>query len=141
MTRALKAGKIIPQIPSRKEADNPTSDPIDRADRPHQYKILFQKILKMRQNGSLRTILLCMSVCALLFSVQIAFATEEVSIVGMVTEQGIVTYDGQVYAIVDNEKGKEVMKLINRKIEIIGTIIERGDGTKLVEITNYGISE
>jgi hypothetical protein len=82
-----------------------------------------------------------MSVCVLLFSVQVAFATEEVTIVGMVTEQGIVTYDGQVYAIVENEKGKEVMKLINRKIEIIGTIIERGDGTKLIEVTNYGISE
>jgi hypothetical protein len=59
----------------------------------------------------------------------------------MVTERGIVTYDGQVYAIVANDKGKEVMKLINRKIEIIGTIIERDDGAKLIEITNYGISE
>jgi hypothetical protein len=73
--------------------------------------------------------------------VKVAFAAQEVTIVGMVTEQGIVTYDGQVYAIVENDKGKEVMKLINRKIEIIGTIIERGDGTKLIEITNYGISE
>jgi hypothetical protein len=80
-------------------------------------------------------------VCALLLSVQVAFTTEEVTIVGMVTERGIVTYDGQVYAIVANDKGKEVMKFIDRKIEIIGTIIEKDDGTKLIEITNYGISE
>ena len=84
---------------------------------------------------------MCCFVCAVLFSAQVAFTAEEVSIVGIVTEQGIVTYDGQVYAVVENNMGKEVMRLINRRVEVIGKIIERGDGRKIIEISNYGISE
>jgi hypothetical protein len=80
-------------------------------------------------------------VCVVLFSAPVAFTSEEVTIMGVVTEQGIVTYDGQVYAIVDNKVGEEVMKLINSKVEVIGKIIERSDGKKLIEITDYGISE
>jgi len=52
-----------------------------------------------------------------------------------------VTYDGQVYAVVENNMGKEVMRLLNRKVEVIGKIMERGDGRKSIEISNYGISE
>jgi hypothetical protein len=77
----------------------------------------------------------------MLFSAQVAYTAEEVTIVGIVTEQGIATYDGQVYAVADNNMGKEVMRLINRKVEVIGKIIERGDGRKSIEISNYGISE
>jgi uncharacterized membrane protein len=95
----------------------------------------------MRRNELFHVAVLCVFVCVVLFSAQVAFTSEEVTIVGVVTEQGIVTYDGQVYAIVDNKVGEEVMKLINSKVEIIGKIIERDDGTKLIEITNYGISE
>ena len=84
---------------------------------------------------------MCCFVCAVLFSAQVAFAADEVALVGIITEQGIVTYDGQVYAVVENNMGKEVMRLINRKVEIIGKIVERGDGKKVIEISNYGISE
>jgi hypothetical protein len=95
----------------------------------------------MRQNKHFTVVGLFVFWCALLFSTQAAFPAEEVTIVGIVTEQGITTYDGQVYAVVENNVGKEVMRLINNKVEVIGQIIERGDGTKLIEITNYGISE
>ncbi len=82
-----------------------------------------------------------MFVSVLLFSAQLAFTAEEITIVGIVTEQGISTYDGQVYAVVENNMGKEVMRLLNRKVEVIGKIIEGGDGRKSIEISNYGISE
>jgi hypothetical protein len=65
----------------------------------------------------------------------------KVTIVGIVTEQGIATYDGRVYAVVENSMGKEVMSLLNRRVEVIGKIMERGDGGKVVEVSNYGISE
>jgi len=97
--------------------------------------------LKMRQNERFKRAIVCVFVWVLLFSAQLAFTAEEVTIVGIVTEQGIVTYDGQVYAIVENNMGKEVMRLLNRKVEVIGKIIERGDGRKTIEISNYGISE
>jgi len=84
---------------------------------------------------------MCVFVLAVLFSAQVAFAAEEVTIVGLVTEQGIVTYDGQVYVVVENNMGKEVMRLLNRKVEVIGIIVERGDGRKSIEISKYGISE
>jgi hypothetical protein len=95
----------------------------------------------MRQNERFIKAALCIFVVAVLFSAQVAFTTEEVTIVGIVTEQGIVTYDGQVYAVVENNVGKEVMQLINRKVEVIGKIIEGGDGKKIIEVSNYGISE
>jgi hypothetical protein len=95
----------------------------------------------MRQDERFIKAALCVFVCAVLFSAQVAFTAEEVTIVGIVTEQGIVTYDGQVYAVVETNMGKEVMRLINRKVEVIGKIIERGDGKKIIEVSNYGISE
>jgi hypothetical protein len=95
----------------------------------------------MRQNDLFTRAAICVFVWAVLFSGQVAFTAEEVTIVGLVTEQGIVTYDGQVYAVVENNMGKEVMRLLNQKVEVIGKIVERGDGRKSIEISNYGISE
>jgi hypothetical protein len=95
----------------------------------------------MRQSKGFSRAVTALLVCAVLLSARVAFATEEVTIVGIVTEQGIVTYDGQVYEVVENSMGKEVMRLLNRKVEVVGKIIERGDGRKSIEISNYGISE
>jgi hypothetical protein len=95
----------------------------------------------MRQNERFIRAAICVFVWAVLFSAQVAFTAEEVTIVGIVTEQGIATYDGQVYAVVENTMGKEVMRLLNRKVEVIGKIVERGDGRKSIEISNYGIAE
>jgi len=96
----------------------------------------------MGQNERFTRAAICVFVwAAVLFFAQVAFTAEEVTIVGIVTEQGIVTYDGQVYAVVENNMGKEVMRLLNRKVEVIGKIMERGDGRKSIEISNYGISE
>jgi hypothetical protein len=95
----------------------------------------------MRQNERFIRAVIGMFVWAVLFSTQVAFTAGEVTIVGLVTEQGIVTYDGQVYAVVENTMGKEVMRLLNRKVEVIGKVMERGDGRKSIEISNYGISE
>ena len=95
----------------------------------------------MRQKRDFIWALTALLMCAVLLSARVAFTTEEVTIVGIVTEQGIATYDGQVYAIVENSMGKEVMRLLNRKVEVIGKITEGGDGRKSIEISNYGISE
>jgi len=95
----------------------------------------------MGQNERFTRAAICVFVWAVLFLAQVAFTAEEVTIVEIVTEQGIVTYDGQVYAAVENNMGKEVMRLLNRKVEVIGKIMERGDGRKNIEISNYGISE
>jgi hypothetical protein len=99
------------------------------------------KALYMRHQKRHTAAALGVILCAALFFAQVALATEEVTIVGIVTAEGIKTYDGQVYGVVDNDRGKEVMKLTDRKVEVIGKIMERGDGKKLIEISNYGISE
>jgi hypothetical protein len=95
----------------------------------------------MRQNKGITRAMTAFLMGAVLLSAQVALTTEEATIVGIVTEQGIATYDGQVYMVVENNLGKEVMRLLNRKVEVIGKIIERGDGKKSIEISNYGISE
>ena len=105
------------------------------------YKKRLLKFLKMRQNRGFTRVFTAFLMCAVLLSARVAFTTEEVTIVGIVTEQGIATYDGQVYTVVENSMGKEVMRLLNRKVEVVGKIIERGDGRKSIEISNYGISE
>jgi hypothetical protein len=95
----------------------------------------------MRQNGLFKKAAIFVFVSAVLISAQLAFTAEEVTIVGIVTEQGIVTYEGQVYVVVESTMGKEVMRLLNRKVEVIGKVVERGDGKKSIEIINYGVSE
>ena len=47
---------------------------------------------------------------------------DEVTITGTVSEEGIVADDGQVYAVAENDKGEQLMDLVDKKVRVTGTV-------------------
>jgi len=94
---------------------------------------------KMKRNRRF----LIVGLCAFVF-VAMMFATAllaaEVGIKGTVTEEGIVAEDGQLYVVADNVVGKELMELVNKKVEVFGTVEESG-GKKIITVTDFEIIE
>jgi len=84
---------------------------------------------------------LAVGICALLL-LGMLFATAllaaEVTIRGTISEEGIVADDGQVYAVAENEKGDELMDLVDKKIRVTGTVEER-EGKMMIEVTSYEV--
>lgn len=75
----------------------------------------------------------------LLFLPGDSISSEMVTITGKInTDYEIVTDDGQVYQVVENLKGKEVVELIDRKVRITGTVIKES-GEKKVRVASYEV--
>lgn len=71
----------------------------------------------------------------------IAVATEDVSITGTINESyQIVDDSGAVYDVAENEKGNEVVELIGKKVEVMGTVVD-DDGTRVITIVSYKVIE
>jgi hypothetical protein len=45
-----------------------------------------------------------------------------------------------VYEVADNEKGGELLELVDKKVEATGTVEER-DGKKVITVTDYQVIE
>lgn len=68
-----------------------------------------------------------------------SISSEMVTITGTInTDYEIVTDDGQVYQVVENLKGKEVVELIDSKVRITGTVRKEG-GEKKIRVTSYEV--
>ena len=68
-----------------------------------------------------------------------ASSEEMLTITGTVnTDYEIVTDDGQVYEVVENLKGKEVVELIDRKVRVTGSVTEKR-GVKRIRIASYEV--
>jgi hypothetical protein len=84
---------------------------------------------------------LAAGICALLL-LGMVFATavlaDEVTITGTVSEEGIVADDGKVYAVAENDKGDELMELVDKKIRVTGTV-EELEGKMMIEVTSYEV--
>ena len=69
----------------------------------------------------------------------IASSAEMVTITGSVnTDYEIVSDDGQVYEVLENLKGKEVIELIDRKVRVTGSVIKQGK-VKKIRIDSYEV--
>jgi outer membrane usher protein FimD/PapC len=64
----------------------------------------------------------------------------EVTIKGTISEKGIVADDGEVYAVAETDKGKELIGLVDKKVEVTGSVEER-EGKKVITVTNYKVTE
>ena len=62
----------------------------------------------------------------------------EVTITGTISEEGIVADDGQVYSVAENDKGEQLMDLVDKKVRVIGTVEER-EGKMMIEVTSYEV--
>ncbi|UCF85890.1 MAG: hypothetical protein JSV50_09735 [Desulfobacteraceae bacterium] len=71
----------------------------------------------------------------------IAISAENMTMVGTVNDNyQIVTDDEQVYDIADTEKGDELVRLIDRRVRVTGTV-EESEGMKLITVTSYEVLE
>jgi len=87
---------------------------------------------------------LFMGLCAIIiiaFLSGTAISGETMTITGTVNDNyQIVADDNQVYDVVDNEKGAEVVDLVGKKVKVTGTI-EEEDGKKVITVTSHEIIE
>jgi len=69
-------------------------------------------------------------------------AGEKITIVGMVTEDGlIVDQKGVIYEIGENDKFEAVTKNIDTKVEVKGTVQEDDHGNKIIMINSFKVLE
>ena len=79
--------------------------------------------------------------CLTVFLSGIAVAGSEVSISGVISEDGqLIDDDGMAYDIADNDEGNEVMEMVGHKIAVKGTVMET-EGTKIITISSFKIIE
>ncbi len=81
----------------------------------------------------------CFVAMSMMVSLQAATvsAADEVTIVGWVAGKDLVAADGNVYTIAENEKGKELVKLDDKKVKAVGTIEAKGEGYKTFTVSSY----
>jgi len=93
----------------------------------------------MKKRGILLAVIFCaLALIAMMSSTAVLAA--EVKIKGTISEEGIMADDGQVYEVADNEKGGELLELVDKKVEATGTVEER-DGKKVITVTDYQVIE
>ena len=69
----------------------------------------------------------------------IAVAGSEVSISGIINEDGQLIDDGgMTYDIADNEQGNEVMEMTGQKVTVKGTVME-AEGTKIITVSSFTV--
>jgi len=86
---------------------------------------------------------LAVGICALLLVAMMpttALLADEMTIQGKVSGEGIVADDGQVYKVAEDEKGQEVMKLLDKKVKATGTV-EESEGKKVITVTAFEVIE
>ena len=80
-------------------------------------------------------------VCLAVFLSGIAVAGSEVSISGVINEDGqLVSSDGMAYDIADSEEGEQVMEMVGKKVTVKGTVME-SEGTKILTVTEFDLIE
>lgn len=68
-----------------------------------------------------------------------ATAAENVTILGTVNlEYQIVTDDKQIYEVAENEKGDEVVEMVDKRVRVTGTV-EESEGVKVITVISYEV--
>jgi hypothetical protein len=95
---------------------------------------------KMKKNMKkifLGILILCLSV----FLSGIAIAGSEISISGVINEDGqLVDDEGVAYDIAESEEGDQIMEMVGRKVTVKGTVME-AEGTKIITVTEFNMLE
>lgn len=95
----------------------------------------------MRKIGIRLTVGLVFVLLAVFLPATGAFSVERVTIIGTVNDDyQVVTDDGKVYEIDENEKGDELIAQVNKKVKVTGTLEEDG-GQRFIMVSDYQILE
>ncbi|MEJ2729814.1 MAG: hypothetical protein P8185_15135 [Deltaproteobacteria bacterium] len=71
----------------------------------------------------------------------VAVAGSEVSISGVINEDGQLVDDGgMAYDIAENEEGDQLVEMIGQKVAVKGTVMET-EGTKIITVTEFKVLE
>jgi hypothetical protein len=71
----------------------------------------------------------------------IAVAGSEVSISGVINEDGqLVDNSGMTYDIAESDEGTELMDMTGQKVTVKGTVME-AEGTKIIDVSSFQIIE
>lgn len=93
----------------------------------------------MKRNSSFLVAEICALLCfTMMYGVVVLAA--ELTITGTVTKEGIVSDDGQMYAVTEDQKGNELLKLVDRRVKVRG-IVEEGEGEKVITVTQFVVIE
>jgi hypothetical protein len=72
----------------------------------------------------------------------VAAAGDDMRVVGTIGEDNTITDEaGNIYQIVESEKGDEIIEYAGEKVEIMGTVEEADDGSKTIMINDYQLVE
>jgi hypothetical protein len=104
----------------------------------------------MKKNTQLLMLICCALLMTLLFAMVAVAEEEEESIIGTVTAATtdssgkvtavkIVADDGE-YLVDNNDKGKELLKLVDKDVDVSGTVKESG-GKKTITVTEFEVIE
>jgi hypothetical protein len=67
-------------------------------------------------------------------------AAKMVTVVATVNDNGTITdTNGVVYELIENAKGSEIADQAGSKMEIRGTVEEKGDGTRTITVDVYKV--
>ena len=94
----------------------------------------------MKQNKKFLAVGICALLLVAMLAGTAALLAAEVTITGTISGEGIVADDGQVYAVAENDKGEELMELVNKKVQVTGTV-EEAEGKKVITITDFKVIE
>lgn len=71
-----------------------------------------------------------------------AIAGQSMTIVGTINDDGVlVDQGGELYMLVENEKGEELVEIAGQKVEVKCTVEEDSDGTKTIAVESYKVME
>ena len=91
-----------------------------------------------------RKALLMMGIFAVVISLAFAasiFAADVMTITGKVTDENtILADDGEEYTIEDDEKGKELAAMVDKKVKVTGTVEEK-EGKKVITVDTFEETE
>ena len=107
--------------------------------------------LKMKLKRDFLILVVCVFAWFFLFSTTSGLAVAEVSITGTVyaenwddkdnvTEVVIETADGEPYYVSNDGRGKELLKLVEKKVKATGVVEDTG-GEKIIRVMAYEVME
>lgn len=93
----------------------------------------------MKRDRRVLLVEICALLCCGVMCVVVVLGAE-LTITGTVTKEGIVSDDGKMYAVSEDQRGNELLKLVDRKVEVRGTV-EEGEGEKIITVIQFVVIE
>lgn len=83
-----------------------------------------------------------MAVFAISMACASGWAADMVTVIGTVNDEGaIVSEEGSIYELGDDEKSDELVERVGAKVEVKGSVTIHEDGSQTITLENYTVLE